>query len=116
MLGRWLFGGGTSAEAAPGAGGGSGFGMMDLILLGGIGLLIYLFIAKRRREQAAAALPGVHQSSMADSSIQPPYYELEAAAGLGARTGPGKRPQEHRATGPPVRRRPVQGPGHGFFL
>jgi predicted lipid-binding transport protein (Tim44 family) len=77
MLGRWLFGG-TSAEAAPGAGGESGFGMMDLILLGGIGLLIYLFIAKRRREQAAAALPGVHQSSMADSSLQPPYYELEA--------------------------------------
>jgi predicted lipid-binding transport protein (Tim44 family) len=77
MLGRWLFGGGTSAEAAPGATGSSGFGMMDLILLGGIGLLIYLFIAKRRREQAAAALPGVHQSSMADGSIQPPYYELE---------------------------------------
>lgn len=77
MLGHWLFGG-TSAQAAPGAGGSSGFGLMDLILLGGIGLLIYLFIAKRRREQAAAALPGVHQSSMTEGSLQPPYYELEA--------------------------------------
>jgi predicted lipid-binding transport protein (Tim44 family) len=77
MLGGWLFGGGTSAQAASGAAGGSGFGLMDFILLGGIGLLIYLFIAKRRREQAATALPGVHQSSMAGSSVQPPYYELE---------------------------------------
>jgi hypothetical protein len=89
--------------------------MMDLILLGGIGLLIYLFIAKRRREQAAAALPGVHQSSMADSSIQPPYYELEPP--------PVSEPERDlekacaiSSSWTPCCRRPVQGPGHGFFL
>jgi predicted lipid-binding transport protein (Tim44 family) len=75
MLANWLFGG-SAAHAAPGSGGMGGFGLMDLILLGGIGVLIYWFITKRRREQAAA-LSGTHQSSMAGSALQPPYYEVQ---------------------------------------
>ncbi|MGQ9688786.1 MAG: hypothetical protein ACUVXF_08390 [Desulfobaccales bacterium] len=77
MLARWLFGG-TPAEASPKAGGQTGFNLLDLILLAGIGLLIYWFVAKRRREKALA-LQGVSQSSMADTSIQPPYYELPSS-------------------------------------
>ncbi len=74
MLARWLFGG-TSAEAAGGTGEKSGFGLLDLILLGGIGVLIFWFISKRRREQTLA-LQGAHEAGMTDSSLQPPYYEL----------------------------------------
>ncbi len=79
MLGRWLFGG-SSAQAAPEGGGFGGFNFMDLILLGGIGVLIYWLIARKRREQAAA-LTQAHQSSMADTTtLQPPYYKEQPPA------------------------------------
>jgi predicted lipid-binding transport protein (Tim44 family) len=73
MLGRWLFGG-SSAQAAPESGGSSGFSLIDLILLGGIGYFIYWLITKRRREQTDA-MQQAHQSSMAAGTLQPPYYE-----------------------------------------
>ena len=74
MLGRWLFGG-SSAQAAPESGTSRGFGFIDLILLGGIGYLIYWLIIKRRRQQAEALQGNPYQSSMAETTLQPPYYE-----------------------------------------
>lgn len=74
-MARWLFGG-SGAQAAPANGGSSSFGLMDLILLGGIGFLIYWIVVKRRREQAAAT-QGAYQSSTAEPTLQPPYYEQQ---------------------------------------
>lgn len=76
MLGRWLFGG-PSAQGAPGSEDSGGFGLMDLILLGGIGYIIYWLITKRRREQADALQGGAYQSSMAETTLQPPYHEQQ---------------------------------------
>jgi len=74
MLGRWLFGG-PAAQAAPENGASRSFGLIDLILLGGLGYLIYWFITKRRRQQAATLQGDAYQSSMAETTLQPPYYE-----------------------------------------
>lgn len=79
MLGRWLFGG-PSAQAAPEGGASRGFGLIDLILLGGIGYFIYWLITKRRRQQAQALEGGAYQSSMAETTLQPPYYEEQPPA------------------------------------
>jgi len=73
MLARWLFGGSPTAQAATKNGGYGGPGLLDLLLLAGIGFLIYLFI-KRRREEAAMT-QAAYQSSMAPTVLQPPYYE-----------------------------------------
>lgn len=73
MLARWLFGGSSTALADTKSGGYAGPGLLDLILLAGIGLLIYYFV-KRRREEAALA-QGAYQSSTAAGVLQPPYYE-----------------------------------------
>jgi predicted lipid-binding transport protein (Tim44 family) len=77
MLGRWLFGG-PAAQAAPEGGASRGFGLIDLILLGGIGYFIYYLITKRRRQQAEALQGGAYQSSMTETTLQPPYYEEQS--------------------------------------
>jgi predicted lipid-binding transport protein (Tim44 family) len=78
MVARWLFGG-PAAQAAPESEDSRSFGLIDLILLGGLGFFIYWLITKRRRQQAAA-LSGTYQSNPAETSLQPPYYELEPSA------------------------------------
>jgi len=81
MLANWMFGGGSPAHAAsPGGGGLGGFGLMDLILLLGVGYLVYWLLTKKRREQTTG-LQGAYQSSgAAATTIQPPYYELQPEA------------------------------------
>jgi predicted lipid-binding transport protein (Tim44 family) len=74
MLGRWLFGG-PAAQAGPENGASRGFGLIDLILLGGIGYLIYWLITRRRRQQAAALQGEAYQISIAETTPQPPYSE-----------------------------------------
>jgi predicted lipid-binding transport protein (Tim44 family) len=78
MMANWLFGGSSPAQGgAPGTGGGSSFGMFDLILLAGIGYLLYRFLVKKPQEEAAGG-PGTYQSSATGGALQPPYYEQEA--------------------------------------
>ena len=60
MLFHSLFGG-PSAQGGAGATGGGGIGLMDILLLAGIGYLIYWYIKKKRREADATA--GYYQSS-----------------------------------------------------
>lgn len=79
LIGRWLFGGGPEAQAAPESGDSRGFGLIDLIVLGGLGYFIYWLITKRRRQQTAA-LQGIDQSNPAETRLQPPYFELEPPA------------------------------------
>lgn len=81
MLANWMFGGGSPAHAAsPGGGGLGGFGLMDLILLLGVGYLVYWLLTKKKREQTTG-LQGAYQSSgAAATTIQPPYYELQPEA------------------------------------
>jgi predicted lipid-binding transport protein (Tim44 family) len=90
MLFRSLFGG-PSAQSAPGAPGatgatgGGGIGMMDILLLAGIGGLIYWYIKKKRREAAATA--GYSQSSgnvnLPPQAQYPPVYDLPQGAAAG---------------------------------
>lgn len=79
LLFRSLFGG-PAAQAAPGTGGGSGVGLLDILLLAGIAYMIYAFV-KRRREAAAAQGPGFQSSSQQldyrPGSQQPAYYEMQ---------------------------------------
>jgi predicted lipid-binding transport protein (Tim44 family) len=82
MLAHWLFGSSPAQAGAPGTGGSSGFGLMDLILLVGIGYLAYRFFFRKPQEQAAG-VPGAYQSSMAgDTAMQPPYYEEKQPAAV----------------------------------
>jgi len=76
MIGRWLFGGQPEAQGAPESGDSRSFGLIDLILLGGLGYFIYWLITKRRR-QKTAALQGAYESNPAAANLQPPYNELE---------------------------------------
>jgi predicted lipid-binding transport protein (Tim44 family) len=84
MLANWLFGGSHQAQSGvPGqggapatGGGGSSFGLFDLILLAGIGYLLYRFLLKKPQPEAATA--GAYQSSTAEGALQPPYYEQQA--------------------------------------
>ena len=69
MLARWLFGGSSEAQAATKSGGYNGPGLLDLILLVGIGLLIYSFIRRRRGE--VAATQAAYQSGMEPTDLQP---------------------------------------------
>uniref|UniRef100_A0A7C5ENB2 Tim44 domain-containing protein n=1 Tax=Desulfobacca acetoxidans TaxID=60893 RepID=A0A7C5ENB2_9BACT len=73
MLARWLFGGSTTALADTKSGGYGGPGLLDLILLAGIGLLVYYIIRKRREEAALAQ--GAYESRAVTGGLQPPYYE-----------------------------------------
>jgi predicted lipid-binding transport protein (Tim44 family) len=76
LLFRSLFGG-PSAQSAPGApaapSGYGGPGLFDILLLGGIGYLIYRYIKNRR--EAAAASSGYYSSSMGSVELpnQPQY-------------------------------------------
>ncbi len=74
MLFRSLFGG-PSAYGAPGSGGG-GIGLFDILLLAGIGYLIYWYLKKKRQE--AAATEGYYQSTSVEPAQQaqyPPVYD-----------------------------------------
>ncbi len=83
MLSNWLFGGGggggTPAQggASGTAAGGGGFGFFDLILLAGIGYILYRFLVKKPQEQAAGDA-GAYQSSATGGALQAPYYEQTA--------------------------------------
>ncbi len=82
MLAHWLFGSSPAQAGSPGTGGGSSFGLFDLILLVGIGYLAYRFFFRKPQEQAAG-VPGAYQSSMAGSTAtQPPYYEEQQPAAV----------------------------------
>jgi len=72
LLFRSFFGG-PSAYGAGGMGGlgGSGISLIDILLLAGIGYLIYRFIKKRR--ETATATAGYYQSSGAKPAFQPQY-------------------------------------------
>ncbi|MFW6123252.1 MAG: Tim44 domain-containing protein, partial [Thermodesulfobacteriota bacterium] len=74
-IGRWLFGG-PDAQAGPESGDAPGFGLIDLILLAGLGYFIYWLITRRRR-QHTAALQGAKESNPAGADLQPPDQELE---------------------------------------
>ncbi len=82
MLSNWLFGGGGGGGGTPAqggasgtaAGGGGGFGFFELILLVGIGYILYRFLIKKPKEDAAGA-PGAYQSSTASGTLQAPYHE-----------------------------------------
>jgi predicted lipid-binding transport protein (Tim44 family) len=86
LLFRSLFGG-SSAQSGAGAGatGGGGIGMMEILLLAGIGGLIYWYIKKKRREATATA--GYYQSSgnveLPPQPQYPPMYDQPQAAALG---------------------------------
>jgi predicted lipid-binding transport protein (Tim44 family) len=81
LLFRSLFGG-PSASGGTGAGGGGGIGLMDILLLVGIGGLIYWYIKKKRRE--AEATPGYYQSSgtveLPPQPQYPPVYDSPQGA------------------------------------
>jgi predicted lipid-binding transport protein (Tim44 family) len=86
FLYRSLFGG-PSATATPGGAtgatgsSGSSFGLMDILILGGIAFMIYYFIKSRRREPVAEG-PSQYASEAAQpaygGSVQPPYYDQPA--------------------------------------
>jgi predicted lipid-binding transport protein (Tim44 family) len=88
MLFHSLFGG-PAAQSGTGAGAGAtgkgGIGLMDILLLGGIGYLIYWYIKKKRREATAAA--GYYQSSgnveLPPQPQYPPVYDLPQGAAPG---------------------------------
>ncbi|MEJ5329902.1 MAG: Tim44 domain-containing protein [Desulfobaccales bacterium] len=79
LLFRSLFGGPPAHGATQAPSGGWGIGLLDILLLGGIGLLVFYYI-KRRREEAMAMAPafqGTAAEPIPQPGItQPPYYEL----------------------------------------
>ncbi len=83
LLFRSLFGG-PSASGGTGAAGGGGIGMFDILLLAGIGYLIYWYIKKKRQE--AAATSGYYQSSgsveLPPQPMYPPVYDQPQGAAL----------------------------------
>ena len=64
-----LFGGPSAHGGMGGGGGGGGIGLFDILLLAGIGYLIYWWIKKKRREAAVAE--GPYQST--SQTVQMPY-------------------------------------------
>jgi predicted lipid-binding transport protein (Tim44 family) len=81
MLFRSLFGG-PAAQGAAGTTAGGGIGLMDILLLAGIGYLVYWYIKKKRRE--AEATSGYYQSSgtveLPPQPQYPPVYDQPQAA------------------------------------
>jgi predicted lipid-binding transport protein (Tim44 family) len=75
MLASWLFSGSSSAQAKTGSGseGYKGPGLMDILILAGIGFLIYYLIRRRRENQVATQ--EAYQTSAAGVNVQPPYYD-----------------------------------------
>lgn len=79
LLFRSLFGG-PSASGGMGGGGG-GIGLFDILLLAGIGYLIYWYI-KKKRQEAAAEAPFQSSSQTVQMPYQPtfpPVYDLPQA-------------------------------------
>jgi len=79
LLFRSLFGGPPAHGATQAPSSGWGIGLLDILLLGGIGLLIFYYL-KRRRQEAAPVGPAF-QGTAAEPAFQPgltqpPYYEL----------------------------------------
>ena len=62
FLGSMLFGG-LGGMGSGGLGGDGGFGLLDIILLGGLAYLGYRFFMKRRQEQAVWSPPGAGTTS-----------------------------------------------------
>jgi predicted lipid-binding transport protein (Tim44 family) len=84
LAGGLLFGslfGGPSAHGGMGGGSGGGIGLFDIVLLCGIGYLIYWYIKKKRAESAAAA--GYYQSTSQNVQMPqatfPPVYDMPQA-------------------------------------
>ncbi|MDD5642921.1 MAG: Tim44 domain-containing protein [Syntrophales bacterium] len=80
LAGGLLFGslfGGRGASAGMGGGGGGGIGLFDILLLAGIGYLIYWYIKKKRQEAAIAQ--GGYQTSYETVQMPqanyPPVYD-----------------------------------------
>jgi predicted lipid-binding transport protein (Tim44 family) len=79
MLAHWLFGGSPATAGAPGTGGGSSFGLFDLILLAAIGYFLYRFLIKKPQQEAGA--PGAYQSSATAGAAAPaPYLDQQQPA------------------------------------
>lgn len=74
LLGRWLFGG-PETQAGSKSGDSYGVGLLDLILLLGLGYAIYWLITKTRRQQAAA-LHSAPPNNPVEPGLPPPD-ELE---------------------------------------
>jgi predicted lipid-binding transport protein (Tim44 family) len=72
MLFNSLFGGPSAHGAGGAAGGGGGISLMDILLLAGIGYLVYWYIKKKRREAAVTAGAGYYQSQSSDTLELPP--------------------------------------------
>jgi predicted lipid-binding transport protein (Tim44 family) len=72
MLFNSLFGGPSAHGAGGAAGGGGGISLMDILLLAGIGYLVYWYIKKKRREAAATAGAGYYQSQSSGNLELPP--------------------------------------------
>jgi len=68
MLFRSMFGGSGAYGGGYGGGGGGGIGLFDILLLAGIGYLVYWYIKKKRQEAAAG---GAYQST--SQTVQMPY-------------------------------------------
>lgn len=84
--------GGPSAHAAPGATGGFGVGLLDILLLAGIAYMIYAFIKRRREAAALAAGPALQSSSAEQLGYQPAYqapsyYEVQPEPDLDLEEG-----------------------------
>lgn len=65
--------GGSGAFAGGGGLGGSGIGLMDILLLAGIAYLIYWYIKKKRQEAAVAAGPYQRSMGTVEMPYQTPY-------------------------------------------
>jgi predicted lipid-binding transport protein (Tim44 family) len=72
MLFHSLFGGPSAYGGGYGGGGGGGIGLFDILLLAGIGYLIYWYIKKKRLEAASAA--GYQTSGNVEVAYQQPTY------------------------------------------
>jgi predicted lipid-binding transport protein (Tim44 family) len=68
LLFRSLFGAPAVYGGGPGGLGGSGISLIDILLLGGIGYLIYRYIRKRRETEAMA-----YQGAQVEMPYQAPY-------------------------------------------
>jgi predicted lipid-binding transport protein (Tim44 family) len=88
MLANWLFGHspaqGVSGGATPAAGGGSSFGLFELLLLAGVGYLAYRFFFKKPQEETAGGPAAYQGSATGATTLSPPYYDKEPQPALEA--------------------------------
>jgi len=73
--------GGPSAHGGMGGGGGGGIGLFDIILLCGIGYLVYWYIKKKRNEAAVGqgAYQSTSQAIQMPQATFPPVYDTPQA-------------------------------------